>query len=332
MRFHQLRNLIFSALGGVGFGWLLLTYLSVGEAGLANIQGATLWFLTAGGIASLVNYLVTSQLNGLVRWKQNTSLRLLLGVMATLLILIGAFILLLPLVISLDQSTLYKVGILAFVSAIIFNVIYFAVYSFYQFSQTQIQYVENQRQQLQLQLDALRSQLSPHFLFNCLNTISALLYRNQGSAERFIRQLAKTYQYTINTKEQSTIPLSKELEFVKAYQFLLAVRFEDQVEVKIDLSDTLLKSKVPPMTIQLLIENAVKHNTISKEQKLEIEVVRRDAWLVVKNNKTKKPARTPSFKIGLENIKKRYNLLHQKSIKVIDEQDEFQIHLPIVAA
>ena len=86
------------------------------------------------------------------------------------------------------------------------------------------------------------------------------------------------------------------------------------------------------MTIQLLIENAVKHNTISKQQKLEIEVVRKDAWLIVKNNKTTKPARTPSFKIGLENIKKRYNLLHQKSIKVIDEQDEFQIHLPIVAA
>jgi len=321
-----------SLLGGAVFGWLLFTYLSFGEPSILTISGIRIGFLIVGAFTGFFNYFTTRKLNKLIKWKQNTSLRLLAGLVASFLISTLLFVLSLQLFMPLETGIDYKLIILLFVSSVIFNVIYFAVYSFYQFSSAQIQYVENQRQQLQLQLDALRSQLSPHFLFNCLNTISALLYRDKGAAEKFIRQLAKTYQYTLNTKEQSTIPLKKELEFVKAYQFLLSVRFEDQVAVTIELKDRDLRSAVPPMTIQLLVENAVKHNTISKNQKLKIEVYREQDWLIVRNNKTTKPVRTPSFKIGLENIKKRYQLLHSKTIKVREEQEDFSIYLPMISA
>ncbi|MEM9327292.1 MAG: histidine kinase, partial [Bacteroidota bacterium] len=169
-----------------------------------------------------------------------------------------------------------------------------------------------------------------HFLFNCLNTISSLLYKDTGRAERFIRQLAKAYNHTLESRNEPVIPLTKELEFVEAYRYLLSVRFQDQVDVEVKLSDDALASVVPPMTVQLLVENAVKHNVISHEEKLYISIHQQRKGLVISNNKTKKPDRTTSFRIGLENIQNRYQLLHKRGIKVIDEVDEFAIWLPII--
>ncbi len=330
-RNHTLSYGILAFLLGGAFGWLIFIYITVGEETFSAYQNqGRMLFLASGAMASLVNYLLARKLNQWIPWRERTSLRMTSGIIASLAILSIFFVGALPKLLLLEVAIVYKIAILLVVSAVIFNVLYFAVYSFYQFSKAQVQYAENQRQQLSLQLEALRSQLSPHFLFNCLNTISALLYKDLAKTEKFIRQLAKTYQYTINAKDEIAIPLSRELEFVHAYQFLLSVRFEDQVDVKIDLDKTDLRSMIPPMTVQLLVENAVKHNTISKSEKLQIEVFRKQGWLIVRNNKTQKPAKTPSFKIGLENIKARYQLLQSRLIKVVDETNDFQVWLPMI--
>ncbi len=325
-----LKTIGISFAGGAIYGWLLFLYLSVGEE--AFQESALIAFIVGGGVSTPIMVLSAKLLNQKIPWRQKTSLRMVTGIVSTLLILSLCYLVILPGIFGMLASAKYKIGILILVSAIVFNVIYFAVYSVYQFSRMQILYVENQRQQMELQLQALRSQLSPHFLFNCLNTISALIYRDLGRSEKFIRQLAKTYQYTINTKERLTIPLSRELEFVKAYQFLLSVRFEDQVDIKIEIDEKTSEYLVPPMTIQLLVENAVKHNTISRDQKLWIEIVDEKSWLIVRNNKTKTPPRTPSFKIGLENIKGRYQLLGNRNINVVNGEEDFQIWLPVIHA
>ena len=326
-----LRDIVAALVIGALTGVLLYGYLAFSEPELPPLTVKTAIICGLAGIViALTLWRLSMWLNAAFPWRRSISLRMLLGVLTSwtilALLVVGPFHFW---VMSQGQLTI-KLLIILGIAGLVFNVLYFAVYSYIHFSQTQLQFIENERRQLGLQLDALRSQLSPHFLFNCLNTISSLLYKDTEKAERFIRQLAKAYNHTLESKDQPVIPLTKELEFVEAYQYLLGVRFQDQVKVDIDLSDRTLRSVVPPMTVQLLVENAVKHNVISAEEKLYITITEEQKGLLISNNKTKKPERTTSFRIGLENIRSRYQLLHKRGIKVIDQLDEFGIWLPII--
>lgn len=325
-----LRNFFAAALVGMVLGLLLYAYLSFSEVLLPDLTlESGLYSALMGMLVALCAHGLNVLLNKLIPWRKNLGGRFILGIIGSLLLLWTLVILPFQTVVTDDYEILVKLYIILLLITIIYNVIYFAVFSYYQFSTAQLQYMENERRQMALQLDALRSQLSPHFLFNCLNTISSLLYKDLNKAEDFIRQLATTYQFTLDTRKKPVIPLEKELDFVRAYKYLLNVRFENLVQIKIDLTDRALRTMIPPMTIQLLVENAVKHNVISNDNQLHIQVFNSGNWLVISNNKTKKPAKTTSFRIGLENIKNRYMLLNNKDIQVRDEE-EFSIWLPLL--
>lgn len=314
----------------MALGLLLYSYLSFSEVLIPDFTlESGLYSALVGLLVALSSHALNLLLNKLIPWRKNLSGRFIVGIIGSLALLWVLVVMPFQMVVSDDYETMVKLDIILLLITLIYNVIYFAVYSYYQFSTAQLQFVENERRQMALQLDALRSQLSPHFLFNCLNTISSLLYKDLKKAEDFIRQLATTYQFTLDTQKQPIIPLEKELDFVRAYKYLLNVRFENLVQIKIDLSDRALNTVIPPMTIQLLVENAVKHNVISKDNQLRIHVYNTGHWLVISNNKTKKPAKTTSFRIGLENIKNRYMLLNKKDIQVKDEE-EFSILLPLL--
>ena len=195
--------------------------------------------------------------------------------------------------------------------------------------QGQVSELKLERKQTQLQLSALRSQLSPHFLFNSMNTLSSLFPKDVKRAETFIRALAESYQYTLNKYQEPLVTLSEELEFVKAYCFLMRTRFGDHLTLEIKLSPEIIQTKVPPMTLQMLVENAVKHNVMSASQPLHVEMKTVDKWLYVINNKTVKRPKMESLKIGLKNIASRYELLAHKSIEVSDKQD-FTVRLPLL--
>lgn len=311
-------------------GLLLYSYLSFSEVLLPDLTlESGLYSALMGLLVALGSHITNLFLNKLIPWRKNLSGRFIVGIIGSLALLWALVIWPFQQFVSDDYQIVIKLGIILLLITLIYNVIYFAVYSYYQFSNAQLLFVENERKQMALQLDALRSQLSPHFLFNCLNTISSLLYKDLRKAEDFIRQLATTYQFTLDTQKKPTIPLEKELDFVRAYKYLLNVRFENLVQIKIELSDWALNTVIPPMTIQLLVENAVKHNVISRDNQLCIHVYNYGNWLVISNNKTKKPAKTTSFRIGLENIKNRYMLLNKKDIQVKDEET-FSIMLPLL--
>ncbi len=311
-------------------GLLLYTYLSFSEVLLPDLTVESgLYSCLMGLLVAIGSHTMNMFLNRLIPWRRNLSARLIVGIVGSLLLLWVLVIVPFQMFVSDDYEIQVKLGIILLLITLIYNVIYFAVFSYYQFSNAQLQYVENERRQMALQLDALRSQLSPHFLFNCLNTISSLLYKDLKKAEDFIRQLATTYQFTLDTQKKPVIPLEKELDFVRAYKYLLNVRFENLVQIKIELSDRALDTVIPPMTIQLLVENAVKHNVISKDNQLRIHVHNMGNWLVISNNKTRTPSKTTSFRIGLENIKNRYLLLNKRDIQVKDEE-EFSIWLPLL--
>lgn len=220
--------------------------------------------------------------------------------------------------------------ILMVVLVLMYNIIMLVFYAYNHYAEGQIAEVKIERKQLKLQFEALKNQLSPHFLFNSLNTISSLIHQDEDRAEEFIRRLANTYQYVLGTHNQQLISLEKELEFVNAYYFLLCVRFNEGLDLKINIPHNLLLHKVPPLSLQILLENAIKHNVFSKDDPLVINLsALGDTELKMVNNKTKPPQVVKSNNVGLKNVQKRYSYFTENKVTVKDEND-FEVRIPII--
>ncbi|UZR92362.1 sensor histidine kinase [Chondrinema litorale] len=286
---------------------------------------------------------VNSILSKIINWKKHTLLRFIIGV---LLDALTAFILFFGLIaVSLYLSVgedelnymiinreelIVKTGIVFFFTAFTYTIVDFAWFSYRQYAVVQIQKVQMMRNQLELQYDMLKSQLSPHYLFNSLNTISALIYRDVEVAEEFIRNFALTYQYVLETNNKKLVALENEIDFIKSYIFLLKVRFDESLKVFIDIPNELYTSQIPPLTLQLLIENAVKHNVITEGSPLNITIsYDEQTGLIVRNNKTTVPESTSSFKVGLANIRRRYGYFSEIPVKIINDTF-FTVVLPVL--
>lgn len=228
------------------------------------------------------------------------------------------------------RESFLTLWILIVVLVLMYNIVMLVFYAYYHYAEGQISDIKIERKQLKLQFEALKSQLSPHYLFNSLNTISSLIHQDTNRAEDFIRRLADTYHYILNTHQQQLITLEKEIEFVRAYYYLLCVRYEEGLNLEINIPDQLLNYKVPPLTVQILVENAIKHNVFSKDRPLNIYLgVIDNTDLKVVNNKTKPPETVKSTHIGLKNIERRYSFFTKNKIKIIDGQD-FEVNVPII--
>jgi len=188
-----------------------------------------------------------------------------------------------------------------------------------------------EKQQLLNEIALLKIQVNPHFLFNSLSILSSLVRVNPDLAEQFIDQLSRSYRYILEQKEQSLVSLRTELEFIQSYVFLLKIRFENKFDLDIQLDDAVLdRFTIPPLTLQLLIENAVKHNRMSAAEPLRIVVSVVDDMLVVHNRLQPRPSPAESTGIGLQNIQNRYALLTDKPVRAGEENGEFVVKLPLL--
>jgi len=223
----------------------------------------------------------------------------------------------------------FKLGILLAISLFIYEIFYGLLYSYQYYAKTQVEQMRLDRLQLELQFESLKAQISPHYLFNCLNTVSSLLFKDTFLAEQFIRRMADTFRYVIDNQKQQLVSVREEIEFVKAYYFLLQVRYEQHLTLEINLPKSLYDTFIPPMTVQLLVENAVKHNKISKENPLLIYISAQDnTRLIVSNSKTIAEKRE-SFQIGLSNITSRYKFFTEEKVLIKDET-RFTVTLPVL--
>lgn len=197
--------------------------------------------------------------------------------------------------------------------------------------------VENQQlktENLKNQYETLKNQLNPHMLFNSLNTLYALVRENPDKAQDYISQLSKVMRYTLKQDsdiERSTISLQEELNFINSYIYLLKMRFEDNISFVFDIDNSLLMKKIPRMAIQLLVENAVKHNEISNRNPLHITIrTIGDETLEVANNLQPRRGTTTSTGIGLNNLRKRYRLLFNKDIEIQEKENNiFSVKIPL---
>jgi two-component system, LytTR family, sensor kinase len=187
------------------------------------------------------------------------------------------------------------------------------------------------RESLRAQLDALKTQVNPHFLFNNLNTLCSLIPDNPKQAVDFVQQLSKVYRHILDVKDEKSIPLKEELDVLKAYAFLLKTRFGNNVNIDIRVADEKLQSRVVPLSLQLLMENAIKHNVVSAEKPLSIDVYAVNGSLVISNNLQKKNQLSESTGIGLDNIRNRYKLLGDKQVMVTESESSFTVSIPLIA-
>lgn len=178
--------------------------------------------------------------------------------------------------------------------------------------------------------DALKNQLDPHFLFNSLNVLTSLIEENPEAAQKFTTSLSKTYRYVLEQKNKDLIELSEEIKFAKTYINLLKMRFEDGINCSIPQELQLADAKIVPLSLQLLLENAVKHNKVSPEEPLHIEIFEDKNELVVKNNLQVKEILENGSKIGLFNIQQRYALLTKRKIQILKSENYFEVRLPLL--
>jgi LytS/YehU family sensor histidine kinase len=186
------------------------------------------------------------------------------------------------------------------------------------------------RETLNAQLDALRTQVNPHFLFNNLNTLCSLIPDKPKQAIDFVHQLSKVYRHILEVKDEQSIPLKDELEVLKAYAFLLQTRFGDNLGISINVPDEKLQKRIVPLSLQILMENAIKHNIVSSDKPLQINVFAYDGKLVVCNNLQKKNQTNKSTGIGLNNIRNRYKLLSEKQVEVSNSGTSFTVSIPLI--
>lgn len=186
------------------------------------------------------------------------------------------------------------------------------------------------RESLHAQLDALKTQVNPHFLFNNLNTLSSIIPEDPKRAVDFVQQLARVYRHILEVKDEQSIALQEELDVLKAYVFLLKTRFEDNIDITINVPEEKLRKKIIPLSLQILMENAIKHNIVSSEKPLKIDVFAENGRLMVSNNLQKKNQVNESTGIGLDNIRNRYKLLSDKRVEVTESGSSFTVSIPLI--
>lgn len=183
----------------------------------------------------------------------------------------------------------------------------------------------------QAELEALKNQIDPHFIFNSLNTLSFLITRDPQSARLYNDTLARVYRYILTNKERDLVLLREEIEFISNYFYLLKIRFADAISMMIEITD--LSSEnflIPPISLQALVENAIKHNEFSEKRPLAINVSISSNYVIVENAMNPRNYPQPTSKIGLSNLDNRYKLLTKRNIIVENNFQSFIVKLPII--
>ncbi|UOQ67603.1 sensor histidine kinase [Hymenobacter volaticus] len=206
-----------------------------------------------------------------------------------------------------------------------------AVYYFSRLLQAERETEQLKKENLQTQLDSLKQQVNPHFLFNSLNTLSYLISEDAEKAEEFLDEMCKVYRYLLRNNENELTNLATELQFIRSYFHLLKTRYGDSLHLNLAIEPSDEQRLLPSLTLQLLVENAVKHNVIHKDHPLTVHIsTQNNGQLTVKNNLQKKVQKVASNQVGLSNIASKFSLLKQPDIKVQQTETEFLVTIPLI--
>jgi len=273
-------------------------------------------------------------------WKENSKNRLLIGALGSItLTMIGlAFLRFVTLVVILGHplerflndpsaSSYYTFGL---VITLIVSLVFHAIFFYKALSEKKVVEQQIVAKTETAKYESLKSQIDPHFLFNSLNVLTSLISENPAQAEKFTTKLSKVYRYVLEQKNKDLIDLDEELKFAKAYMELLKMRFEDAVTFEIPDKASNSELKIVPLSLQLLLENTIKHNVVSAENPLTVVITEENGYLRITNNYNPKTTIEQGTKVGLKNIIDRYNLITLKKVSVEKQAEKFTVKLPLL--
>lgn len=280
------------------------------------------------------NEYIATYLNNRISWVNQTKLRFTLGMVfmitytTLVLFLIQYFFYFIGYSgtkIAPVGTYLFSIGLTIFISLLFHSAAFLKSWR-----QAELDKEKLKNERLSSQYEALKSQVNPHFLFNSLNALSSLVYEDPDQAAKFIQQLSKVYRYVLDNRDKETVSLSTEINFVESYLFLQKIRYGENLRYDLQIQND-LNFRVAPLSVQMLIENAIKHNIISTEEPLFIKLyIDEEGYLVTKNNLQVKNIINEFSGIGLENIKARYLYFTKKPVIADKTQQEFIVKLPLI--
>ncbi|WP_313191048.1 sensor histidine kinase [Sphingobacterium sp.] len=209
---------------------------------------------------------------------------------------------------------------------------FYAFYYYKQFKNKQIAQQKKIAGEATAQLESLKNQIDPHFLFNSLNVLVSLIEEDQRNAIAYTKSLSKIYRYILEHKDKEYVSIKQELEFANNYISLLQIRFEDAIEYKMEVQDLQENEHTVPLALQLLLENCIQHNKATEQNPLKIKIFQEGDLLVVENNLQERENTSYSTKVGLKNIRERYLLTSKKDIQIIKSEEKFTVKLPILVS
>ncbi len=287
---------------------------------------------------TLINFRFHSFLSKKYSWKNEPQKRLMFGILGSIIGsvigfgLIRAFISVifygtsLSTFIANERISYYIIALgISMLTTSIFHIFYF-------YKATQEKKLSSQKLKAGVanaQLDALKSQLDPHFLFNSLNVLTSLIEESPVKAQDFTTSLSRVYRYVLDKKHEDLVPLQEEIAFGKAYMKLLKMRFEEGLQFEFPEEAVAADLKISPLSLQLLLENTIKHNMVSQDKPLLVKVFIDKDLLIVENNKQTKNS-LHSSGLGLKNIIQRYSTLTERQLTVTETDAFFRVSLPII--
>ncbi|MBC8047305.1 MAG: histidine kinase [Fimbriimonadaceae bacterium] len=187
-----------------------------------------------------------------------------------------------------------------------------------------------EKENINAQLESLKTQVSPHFLFNSFNALQSLIDTDPQKAKDFLQELSKVYRYVLEHKDDLVVEIKEELSFIQSFIYLNKIRFGESLQFDTQIDAHAAKQYIPPLSLQLLVENAIKHNIVSSEKPLRIGISNENGYLIVKNNLQLRTEKIISTGIGLENLKERYRLIHNIAPEFILTKESYIAKIPVI--
>ena len=231
---------------------------------------------------------------------------------------------------KLDELFLAATWVMYIVATVGINLGFFTDYFINRWKDSLVVAERLEKEKTQVQFDNLKNQLNPHFLFNALTSLNGLIFEDQGLASQFLQHLSKVYRYVLQNKDKNFVPLQTELDFIQNYVFLLRTRFPRALVITFDIGEAARERAIVPVTLQILIENSLKHNIVDEDKPLHIDVITMGDYAVVSNNLQLRKRVEASNKQGLENLRSLYRFLTEKPV-IIDQTDSrFAVKIPLL--
>ena len=288
---------------------------------------ALMWiFLWKGN--SLLSDIISTRIN----WLESPIKSLIVLSVSSVVYTIGSIVLLMKLYeVTLDvdfgrsSSMIYSATVVTIIISLFMHGRSFLI----EWKQSALDAEKLKRENVTARYESLKNQVNPHFLFNSFNALTNLVYENQDLAAKFIKQLSEVYRYVLDTRDRELVTKEEELKFLESYLFLQKIRFGDNLQIAIQLDA--VKTYFPPLVLQMLIENAIKHNIVAAEQPLSIKIYESDNYIVIENKlQHKKVLSEESAGVGLSNICLRYEFLSDQKVVVEALPDKFIVRLPVI--